>query len=73
MTRRGWTDIALALADVRGKLLEHAARSTKAKALHLERVKGVELAARAICRTLRARSQRFDARRFMHIVAAQNK
>jgi len=65
VTKAAWTDLARTLARLRTKLLEHAARGHQA--VHLERVIGVDLAARAICRTLKKRSTRFDARRFMQM------
>lgn len=73
MTREAWTDIAKALADLRQKLLEHAATSTRTKTLHLARIDGVDLSARAVCHALRQRSKRFDSRRFMRIVGTQTK
>lgn len=71
MTRAAWNDIALALADLRTKLLEHAGRSTRTKTLHLARIEGVDLAARSVCKALRARTSRFDSRRFMRAVTAR--
>lgn len=71
MTRAAWTDLALALAHLRAKLLEHARNENRA--VHRERVTGVDLAARVICTTLRKRAKRFDGRRFMRIVAGQSK
>jgi hypothetical protein len=66
VTRRDWTDIALALAALRVQLAEHAARSQRTT--HLARREGVLLAARTICRILRQGSRRFDGKRFMRIV-----
>lgn len=71
MTRAAWNDLAYSLARVRTTLLKHAAKEHRAA--HLERVIGLEIAARAICRTLRARSTRFDSRRFMKIVGTPTK
>lgn len=65
MTRAAWTDMARTFARLRAKLLDHARHGNEAA--HLERVIGVELATRAICRTLRARYPRFDSRHFMRI------
>lgn len=69
MTPRAWTDLARALAKLRAQLAVHAdsARNDNSRRAHLERIIGVDLAARTICRTLRARSTRFDGRRFMRI------
>jgi hypothetical protein len=73
MTRAAWTDIALALAQLRDQLNDHAdrARSDRKRLDHIERAVGVELAARAVCRVLKARSSRFDSRRFLRLVASQ--
>ena len=68
MTRAAWTDIALDLARLREQLADHAKKSRPVA--HRERIIGVMLAARAICRTLRRSSRRFNARQFMRIVEA---
>lgn len=71
MTRSTWADIATALAALRTQLETHARRYQSTA--HRERIIGVELAARVICRTLRSRSSRFSARQFMKIVGAHKK
>lgn len=71
MTRAAWADLATALARLRTRLIEHAERGQQAA--HLERVIGVDLAARTICRTLRMQSKRFDARKFMRTVRLSTK
>ena len=71
MTRATWRDIAFALAGLREQLLDHSRRG--GRAAHLERIVGVELAARAICHVLRAHSSRFDGRRFMQIISSPTK
>lgn len=68
--RQTWTDLAIALHKLRAGLLEHAERMPRQRRAHIERVIGVDLAARATCRALRLRLSRFDARRFMRIVTA---
>lgn len=72
MSRQAWTEIALSLARVRDRLAKHAAsaRNDIVRRAHLERIMGVDLAARAVCSTLRERSTRFDGRRFMRIVTS---
>lgn len=69
MTRSEWIEMARALADLRQQLDGHVsrARSERMRRAHLERIFGVDLAARAICRTLRGKSGRFDGRRFMRL------
>ena len=69
MTRRTWTEIALALARLHTQLAEHADRFMRQRAVHHARMEGVMLAARAVCRILRRHSTRFDGRYFMEIVA----
>jgi hypothetical protein len=59
--RAVWNDIATVLGNVRARL-RRSRRSDR-----LLRAQGVELAARAICSTLRKRSTRFDSKRFMRI------
>lgn len=72
MTRRQWTDLALALARTRRRLDEHAARSRSDRVwlAHRERALGVDLATRVICRILRRQSRRFDSRGFMRVYAS---
>lgn len=65
MTRQVWMDLARDLGQLRARLLEHA--TGVQRRAHIERVIGVDLAACTICRTLRARSSRFDGRRFMSL------
>lgn len=59
MTRREWEEIAGALGAIRRKL--------KARGL-TEQANGAYITALAVCRAIRARSSRFDSRRFMRIV-----
>jgi hypothetical protein len=67
VTRRNWTDLAIALARVRKQLEGHAtrARSDLMFVAHRERMLGIDLAVRVVCRTLRRQSRRFDGRHFM--------
>lgn len=69
MSQRVWTNLARALARLRRQLAKHAERSRGAamRTAHLERLLGVDLASRAICRTLRSKSSRFDGRHFMRL------
>lgn len=69
MTQRTWTDLARALARLRAQLVIHAseAKNDNARRAHLERIVGVDLATRTICKTLRAKSSRFDGRKFMRL------
>ena len=70
MTRRAWTDIALSFARLRSELAAHAARARtdRMRHAHRERLIGVDLAARTICKTLRSTSSRFKSQHFMRIV-----
>lgn len=65
MTRALWTEIALALARARSD----AAAGNHGRAARLD---GIDRAARAVCRAIRARSSRFDGRHFMRIVGTQS-
>lgn len=60
MTRREWTEIAIALARVRSDVPR-------------SQIDCVDRAARAVCRAIRARSSRFDGRHFMRLVGTNNK
>lgn len=64
MTRATWNDIAISLARLRSRLLEHDQH---------DHADGVLLSARAVCRVLKSRSTRFDSRRFLRIVGTQTK
>ena len=63
---RDWTNVALALASLRVKMLEHADKRRREE--NLLRIQGLDLAARVICSAFRLRSRRFNARQFMRIV-----
>lgn len=69
MSQRTWSGLAQALARLRRLLAKHADRSRGAamRRAHMERILGVDLAARVVCRTLRSGSSRFDGRRFMRL------
>jgi hypothetical protein len=70
-----WTDLAVAFAGLKFKLSMHArrARGDTSRRAHLERIVGVNLAARTICKLLRSRMRRFDGRRFMRIAGGAAK
>jgi hypothetical protein len=61
VTRREWNDLAATLAKMHARLVARR---------RIERAVGVELAARALCMFLRARSGRFDSRKFMRAFTA---